>query len=250
MNRKETPMKMNEELEQLLKNLKLRRILEVYEEQLRAAEKEDVPYTEFAVRLLRAQWHTRQETALEWRIRRANLPERWSLETFPYASQPAVNRKQIRAFAELDFIPKAENIVFIGPTAVGKSGLASAIMLKALENGYRCEFVKAQDLFDEMYASLADRSSRQLLKRLARLDLLLIDELGYLNLKPEQSNIFFKLMEERYRQHSTIITTNLGYDERSNFLGNRPLVEALLSRIRHYCHTVHIKGPSLREPQG
>ena len=79
----------------------------------------------------------------------------------------------------------------------------------------------AQDLFDEMYASLADRSTRQLLNRLARLDVLLIDELGYLNLKPEQSNIFFKLMEERYRQHSTIITTNLVYDEWQNFLGNR-----------------------------
>src|ERR1019366_5765829 len=86
---------------------------------------------------------------------------------------------------------------------------------------------------------LADRPSRQLLKRLARLDVLLIDEFGYLNLKPEQSNIFFKLMEERYRQHSTIITTNLVYDEWPNFLGNRPMVEALLSRLRHYCHTVH-----------
>ena len=78
-----------------------------------------------------------------------------------------------------------------------------------MENGYRCQFIKAQDLFDEMYASLADRSTRQLLKRLSRLDVLLVDELGYLNLKPEQSNIFFKLMEERYRQHSTLITTNL-----------------------------------------
>src|SRR5450631_3492531 len=120
----------------------------------------------------------------------------------------------------------------------------------AAEGGYRCQFVKAQDLFDEMYASLADRSSRQLLKRLTRLDVLLIDEFGYLNLKPEQSNIFFKLMEERYRQHSTIITTNLVYDEWPNFLGNRPMVEALLSRLRHYCHTVHIDGPSLRPPQG
>ena len=75
-------------------------------------------------------------------------------------------------------------------------------------------------------------------------------EFGYLNLKPEQSNIFFKLMEERYRQHPTIITTNLGYDEWPNFLGNRPMVEALLSRLRHQCHTVPIDGPSLREPQG
>ena len=77
-----------------------------------------------------------------------------------------------------------------------------------------------------------------------------VDEFGYLNLKPEQSNIFFKLMEERYRQHSTIITTNLVYDEWQNFLGNKSMVEALLSRVRHYCHTVAISGPSLRDPQG
>jgi len=241
---------MTEELQQLLKNLKLRRILEIYDEQLRAAEKDDASYTELVVRLMRAQWHARQETALEWRIRRANLPERWSLETFPFARQSGVHRKQIRAFAELEFIPKAENIVFIGPTGVGKTGLACGILLKALENGYRCQFVRAQDLFDDMYASLADRSSRQLLKRLARLDVLQIDELGYLNLKPEQSNIFFKLMEERYHRRSTIITSNLDYDEWHNFLGNRAMVEALLSRLRHYCHTVRIKGPSLRDPQG
>jgi DNA replication protein DnaC len=85
---------------------------------------------------------------------------------------------------------------------------------------------------------------------LARLDVLLVDELGYLNLKPEQSNIFFKLIEERYRQHPTIITSNLVYDEWPNFLGNRPMVEALLGRLRHYCHTVRIDGPSLLDLQG
>jgi DNA replication protein DnaC len=152
--------------------------------------------------------------------------------------------------AELEFIAQAENIVFIGETARGKTGLAWGLLLKALENGYRGQFVRAQDLFDEMYASLADRSTRQLLKRLARLDILGVDALGYLNLIPEQSNIFCKLREERYRQHSTIITTNLVYDEWPNFLGSRPMVEALLSRLRHYCHTLHSQGPSLREPQG
>ena len=151
---------MTEELEQLLDNLKLRRIRDIYDEQVRAAEKEEVSYSEFLARLLRAQWHHRQETALEWRIRRATLPERWSLETFPFARQPGVNRKQIRAFAELDFVAKAENIIFVGPTGVGKTGLASGILLKALENGYRCQFVRAQDLFDEMYASLADCTLR------------------------------------------------------------------------------------------
>jgi DNA replication protein DnaC len=243
-------MGMTEELEQLLKNLKLKRMLSVYDEQLRAAEKEDVSYSEFVAGLLRAQWHDRQDGALEWRIRRAKMPERWSLDTFPWPRQPGVNRKQIRAFAELDFVDKHENLVFVGQTGRGKTGLACGLLLKALQNGYRCQFIRAQDLFDEMYASLADRSSRQLLNRLARLDVLLIDELGYLNLQPEQSNIFFKLMEERYSRHSTIITTNLIYDEWHSFLGNKSMVDALLSRVRHYCHTVTIDGPSLRELQG
>ncbi len=237
---------MTEELQQLLKNLNLGRITEIYPEQLKQAQTEDITYDQFLLRLLRPQWHARQENALSWRVRRAKMPELWTLETFPYAKQPGVNRRQIRAFAELDFIAKAENIVFIGPTGVGKTGLASGLLLKAIQNGHRGQFMRAQDLFDEMYASLADRATPRLIRRLARLDVLVIDELGYLNIRPEQANVFFKLMQERYRRKATIITTNLAYDDWASFLGNRLMTEALLDRIRHQCTTVDIKGPSLR----
>jgi DNA replication protein DnaC len=240
---------MTDEIAQLLKNLHLGRIAEILDDELANAEKHDLGYQELIARMLRTQWHHRQETALAWRIKRAGLPEQWTLDSFPWKRQPGVAQKTVRGFAELDFVPKAENIVFIGPTGVGKTGLASGLLLKALQNGYRGLFLRAQDLFDEMYASIADRSSRKLLNRLARVDVLLIDEMGYLNLKPEQTNIFFKLMEERYRQRATIITTNLDYKEWHNFLGNKALVDALLSRLRHQCHTVRIDGPSLREPQ-
>lgn len=241
---------MTEDLEQLLKNLHLRRIPEIWDEEAKKAEKDGMPFEKLAVRLLRAEWHHRQESALAWRIKSAGMPENWTLESFPFKRQPGVNQRQIRTFAELDFVAKAENIVFVGPTGVGKTGLACSLLLKALQNGCRGVFLKAQDLFDEMYASLADRSTRKLLKHLSRIDVLVIDEMGYLNLKPEQTNVFFKLMEERYRRHPTIITTNLDYEEWHGFLGNKALVNALLSRLRHQCHTVKIDGPSLRDPQG
>ena len=239
---------MNDDIDQLLRNLKLNKIREIYDEQLRVAETEARSYNAFIASLLRPQWYERQERALAWRIKRANLPELWSLETFPFDLQPGVSRHQINALAELDFIARTENLVLIGDTGVGKTGLASGILLKALHNGLRAKFVRAQDLFDEMYASLADRSSRKLINHLARIDVLLIDELGYLNIKPEQANCFFKLMEERYRRRSTVITTNLVYEEWYHFLGNKPMVDALLSRLRHFCHTIHIEGPSLRQP--
>ncbi len=238
---------MKENIAELLRVLKLRRIAEIYDEEVAQAEKGGRSINEVMGRLLRAQWHYQQEQALEWRKRRARLPEQWTLESFPWKKQPDVSKRQIMALAELEFIPRAENIIFIGETGRGKTGLASGIMMKALENGHRCECMKAQDLFDEMYASMADRNSRRLVNRLARLDLLFIDEFGYLNLKPEQTNIFFKLMEERYRRKPTIITTNLEFEAWHDFLGNKALVDALLSRVRHQCHTIHIKGPSLRE---
>jgi DNA replication protein DnaC len=241
---------MKDDVAQLLKSLRLKKIAEIVDAEVQRAEKEQRSYQGFLARLLRAQWQANQENALAWRIERARLPEQWTIESFPFKRQPGVNPKQIRTFAELEFIPRAENIVFVGPTGVGKTGLASGLLLKALQNGHRGIFMRAQDLFDEMYASLADRSTRRFLNRLARVDVLLIDEMGYLNLRPEQTNIFFKLMEERYRQRPTIITTNLDYSEWANFLGNKHLVDALLSRLRHHCHTVKIDGPSLREPNG
>ena len=183
---------MNDELDQLLKSLHLKRIREILDDELKHADEQQPSYTEFLARLLRAQWHYRQESALAWRIKKAGMPEQWTLESFPFERQPGISRRRIRTFADLDFIARAENIVFIGDTGVGKTGLAIGLLLKALQNGYRGIFLQAQDLFDQMYASLADRSSRKLIERLGRIDLLVIDEMGYLNLRPEQTNVFFR----------------------------------------------------------
>ncbi len=239
----------DDELDQLLKNLGLHRVREILSRELDRATAQGSSHRDFLARLMREQNGYRKERQFQYRLGQARLPERWALETFPFARQPGVQASQIRQLGELDFLLGHKNLVFIGPTGVGKSGLGCGIVLKALEGGYRCLFVKAQDLFDEMYASLADKSTRELMNRLKSVDLLMIDEMGYLNLRPEQSNIFFKLMDERYNRKSTIITTNLDYDDWYGFLGRKEMVGALLDRLRHHCHTIRINGPSLREPE-
>ena len=240
---------MNDNLEQLLSNLKLTKIREIIERELKRATKQEPSYEAFLARLLRFEFKHKQERAIANRIKRARLPETWTLETFPFKKQTSVKARAMRQLAELEFVAKAQNIVFIGEPGVGKSGLATSLLLKACENGYRGLFIKAQNLFDDMFASLADRSTRSLLNRLRNIDLIVIDEMGYLNLRPEQSNIFFKLMDERYGRKSTIITTNLEYDDWYSFLGKKDMVKALLDRLRHHCHTVRIIGDSLRDPE-
>ncbi|MBN1606160.1 MAG: IS21-like element helper ATPase IstB [Polyangiaceae bacterium] len=239
-----------DELDQLLISLKLPRIREIIGRELETATKSQPSYSAFVARLLREELQDRQRRSVEYRIKQARLPERWSIETFPFKRQTSLRASAIRELAGLDFVTRAANLVFIGDTGVGKTGLASALLLKALENGYRGFFIKAQDLFDEVYASLADRSTRRLINRLARVDVLLIDEMGYLNLRPEQSNAFFKLMDERYKKRATVITTNLDYPKWYDFLGKKEMVKALLDRLRHHCTTIRIDGKSLRDPEG
>jgi DNA replication protein DnaC len=241
---------MTEELAQLLENLKLRTIAARLDEMVAAAEEAGTPVATLITQLFRTEWEARQAQAIDSRIRRARFPEQWTLESFPFKQQPGVKERQIRTLAQLDFIGKAENIVVIGETGVGKTGLLTGIGRKAAQNGYRVLFIKAQDLFDELYSSLADRSSRRLLRSLARVDVLLIDELGYLNIKPEQANIFFKLMEERHRRRPTLISTNMPYPAWQDFLGNAALTKALLSRLRERCHTIFIDGPCVRPQTG
>lgn len=239
---------MKDETDQLLRNLRLLTIRDNLDKELARAEKNRPSYEELLLRLLRSQHDAQAQCRLDNRIKRARIPEILTIESFPFDRQPALRPAQIKQLAELDFVARHQNVVLIGPTGVGKTGIATGLLLKALHNDLRGVFLKAQDLFDELFASVADRSSRRLLDHLARVDLLLIDEMGYLNLRPEQSNLFFKLMDMRHGRHSTLITTNLDYDNWYDFLGKKDMVDALLSRLRHHCVTLRIDGPSLREP--
>lgn len=228
--------------------LRLRGMANVLDQELSSAEKNGTSVSEAFYRILMEEHAYRQERSLNYRLKQARIPWDWTLKTFPFDKQPGVNRAQLLELAHLSFMDRVENIVFIGNPGTGKSGLAIGLLRQALISGYRGRFYNAQDLLDELYASLADRTTPKLINRLCRYDLLVIDELGYLTLKPEQVNAFFKLMGERYGKKSTIITTNLDYPEWYDLFKRKSLVEALLDRLNHHCITISINGPSLRVP--
>jgi DNA replication protein DnaC len=239
---------MKEKIKDILDELKFKGMALVLDRELKRSEKEGrgVPDTLFD--LLLEERRYRQERSLCNRIKNAKLPHDWTLNSFPFEKQPGVKKSQIMSLAGLDFITRGENIVLVGKTGVGKTGLAVGILRQALMAGYRGRSYNAQDLMDKLYASLADRSTPKLLQQICGYAILLIDELGYLTLKNEQMNAFFKLMAERYRTNkSTIITTNLVYDEWYDLFQPKDMVDALLDRIKHRCITIHIQGPSLRQ---
>lgn len=237
---------MKNKIIELLETLKFRGMAETLDSQIALAEK-GVGTQEIICNLLQEELRFRQERSIENRMRSAKLPWDWTINSFPFEEQQGVNKNQIMDLAGLTFLQRGVNIIFYGKTGVGKSGLATGILRQALLSGFRGRFYDVQQLLDDLYASLADRSTTKLLNALCRYDLLLLDELGYLNLTKEQMNAFFKLMKERYEAgKSTIITTNLEPEDWYNLLEPKDMVDALLDRLYHRCVIIKIDGKSLR----
>ncbi len=238
---------MKNKIIELLKSLKFKGMGTILDSQIALAEN-GTAAQEIIYNLLYEELRFRQERSMQNRLRNAKMPWDWTLNSFPFKKQPGVKKNQIMTLAGLDFLQRGENIIFHGKTGVGKSGLATGILRQALISGYRGKFYDVQRLLDDLYASLADRSTTKLLNALCRFDILLLDELGYLTLNKEQMNAFFKLMKERYEAgKSTIITTNLEPDDWYSLLKPKDMVDALLDRLYHRCVVIKIEGKSLRD---
>ena len=157
-------------------------------------------------------------------------------------------------YDSLDFMTKQQNVIWLGPTGCGKTGLATSFLLRALDAGYRGYFIGFAQLVAELYASIADHSEAKVIRKYASYDCLVIDEVGYIEVEPAQVGLFFTLMQKRHKSQTTLITSNLGFSEWGSFLKNTHLTAALVDRLTENSHVINMKkchtlrGPLNEQP--
>jgi DNA replication protein DnaC len=241
---------MDEELIVMLKYLRLGRLLSHWEETLATARKGRYSSERLLKYVLEEEYRAKRENARLLRRQRANIPEMLEIETFPFTRQRKLDRQKVMSlYDSFDYMLKQRNVVWLGPTGCGKSGLATAFLLQAIDRGHRGYFVTFPQLIHELFQSLADRSDQQVLKRYFSYDCLVIDEVGYVEVEPAQVGQFFTLMHKRHKKKTTLVTSNLGFSEWGSFLHNRHLTAALIDRLTENSYVINMKNcKSLRDP--
>jgi len=230
-----------------LKSLTLNHMAEIFEEEAHKATKTKMAYTSYLARLVEEQILIKTDRSVQAKISKAKFGSLKTLETFNFAFQPSLDERKIKELAQLGFISKQENIVLIGPPGVGKTHLAIGIGIRACQNKIRTLFATVSSLMDQLYSTLIDNSTVEMIEGFCRIPLLIIDELGYMNMDIQKANLFFQLISKRYEKGSTIITTNLPFEQWGNVFGQDEVIaSAILDRFLHYCHIIPIQGNSYR----
>ena len=233
---------MNEELESMLKYLHLSDLLENWDEYLKLARKRNFSHVRLLKHIITQQYSAKKEKSRKLRIKRARIPEEYVLETYPFSRQPKINRKMILGlYDSMDYMLKKQNIIWMGPTGIGKTGLATSFLIHAMNNEYSGRYILFPELIETLYKSVADHSEHKVMKKLSSYDCLLIDEIGYVEVEPVQVGLFFTLMQKRHRKRTTLITTNPGFSEWLTFLRNEHLTAALIDRLTEDSHIINMK---------
>ena len=234
---------MDDETTKMLKYLRLSGLLALWDEYLALAQKQGFSQVRLLKYVLEQECKTRTDNARRLRLQHARIPDPYVMETFPFDQQPKLERKKILSLYDaFDYIAKNQNIIWMGPTGCGKTGLATSFLMQAIHRGHTGRYILFPDLIAELFTSVADHSEPKVIKRYLSYDCLLIDELDYVEVEPVQVGLFFTLMHKRHKRKPTLITSNLGFSEWRSFLKNDRLTAALIDRLTENSHVINMKN--------
>ena len=233
---------MNKELIETLKYLRLGGLLVHWDEYLKLAAEGRFSHARLLIHVLEEECRIKRENARQLRLKRARIPDPLVIETFPFERQPKLNKKKIMAlYDSLGYMNQSQNLLWLGATGCGKTGLATSFLIHAIDQGHSGRYVLFADLIAELYRSVADHSEDKVLKKYLAFDCLQIDEIGYVEVEPVQVGLFFTLMHQRHKKKPTLITSNLGFREWGSFLKNDHLTAALIDRLTECSHVFNMR---------
>jgi DNA replication protein DnaC len=241
-------VELNDNIKSLCNELKLSSTVEQYHTIASTASKENWTYAQFLNEVLQIEVNNRLENSKKTLTKFASFPAIKTLEEFDYNFTVGVNSKQINELASLEFVKRAENIILLGQSGVGKTHLAIALAYKAVQNRFKVKFTNTADLLSNAVTAKRDKKYDSFLKSVLNPSILIIDELGYFNMTKEESNHFFQIISKRYERGSTIITSNLVFSKwKQVFSGDKIVTTAILDRVLHHSHIItdifHPKHP-------
>jgi len=236
-------------LEHHLKALRLPTFLREYGKVARQCAEEKADFPRYLLRLCELELLDRERRATERRIRQSKFPVVKSLDSFDFLAIPSLNKALVLELARCEFLARKENLLLLGNSGTGKTHLALALGLAACQNGHRVRFITAAALVSELIEARDEKYLLRFQKQLAAYELLIVDELGFVPLSKTGAELLFEIFSQRYERASTLVTSNLPFDEWTEIFGSQRLTGALLDRLTHHVHILEMNGDSFRLKQ-
>lgn len=233
-------------LHHYLKQLKLPSFLREYEKLAAVCQQERAAYQTYLLRLAEVEMADRERRAAERRVKAARFPVLKTLDTFDFKAQPALNQELVRQLVRGEYLDRRENVLFIGNSGTGKTHLATALAFAACQQGRSVRFFSATGLVTQLLEKRQDRELERFQRQLERLELIVLDELGYVPFSKAGAELLFDVVGRAYERTSLMLTTNLPFEEWTEIMGSERLTGALLDRLTHRVHILEANGQSYR----